>query len=83
MLCVDREYRYRRKIRLIEGNAKCRHLKKFTCKGTLRQVFISLRPRTRFYSHGVNIFPVFRKNMLMIFYRLGHKSSKAHDFLQF
>jgi hypothetical protein len=22
----------RRKIRLIEGNAKCRHLKKFTCK---------------------------------------------------
>ncbi len=33
----------RRKIRLIEGNAKCRHLKKFTCKGTLRQVFICLR----------------------------------------
>ncbi len=31
---------YRRKIRLIKGNAKCRHLKKFTCKGTLRQVFI-------------------------------------------
>ncbi len=30
----------RRKIRLIEGNAKCRHLKKLTCKGTLRQVFI-------------------------------------------
>jgi hypothetical protein len=28
----------RRKIRLIEGNAKCRHLKKLTCKGTLRQV---------------------------------------------
>ncbi len=24
----------RRKIRLIEGNPKCRHLKKFTCKGT-------------------------------------------------
>jgi hypothetical protein len=38
--------RERRKIRLIEGNAKCRHLKKLTCKGTLRQVFISLRPRT-------------------------------------
>ncbi len=34
----------RRKIRLIEGNAKCRHLKKLTCKGTLRQVFICLRP---------------------------------------
>ena len=30
----------RRKIRLIEGNAKCRHLKKLTCKETLRQKFI-------------------------------------------
>jgi hypothetical protein len=29
-----------RKIRLIEGNEKCRHLKKLTCKGALRQVFI-------------------------------------------
>jgi hypothetical protein len=29
----------RRKIRLIECNAKCRYLKKFTCKGTLLQVF--------------------------------------------
>ncbi len=29
----------RRKIRLIESNAKCRYLKKFTCKWTLRQVF--------------------------------------------
>ncbi len=28
-----------RKIRLIECSAKCRYLKKFTCKGTLRQVF--------------------------------------------
>jgi hypothetical protein len=28
----------RRKIRLKEGNANCRHLNKFTCKGTLRQV---------------------------------------------
>jgi hypothetical protein len=33
-----------RKFRLIESNAKCRHLKKFTCKWTLRQVFICLRP---------------------------------------
>ena len=38
----------RRKIRLIEGNAKCRHLKKVTSKGTLRQVFICLRPRTAY-----------------------------------
>ncbi len=29
----------RRKIRLIESNAKCRYLKKLTCKGTLRQLF--------------------------------------------
>jgi hypothetical protein len=28
----------RRKIRLIDVNAKCRHLKKFTRKGTFRQV---------------------------------------------
>jgi hypothetical protein len=33
-----------RKIRLIESNAKFRYLKKFTCKGTVRQVFICLRP---------------------------------------
>jgi hypothetical protein len=33
-----------RKIRLIEGNAKCRHLKKVPCKGTLWQVFICMRP---------------------------------------
>jgi hypothetical protein len=31
--------RAHRKIRLIESNAKCCYLKKFTCKGTLRQVF--------------------------------------------
>jgi hypothetical protein len=33
-------------INFIETKAKCRHLKKFTCKGTLRQVFICLRLRT-------------------------------------
>ncbi len=37
-----------RKIRLIEVNAKWHHLKKFTCKGTLRLVFICLRPRTSY-----------------------------------
>ncbi len=31
----------RRKIRLIEDDAKYQHLKELTCKGTLRQVFIS------------------------------------------
>jgi hypothetical protein len=35
----------RRKIKLIEGNAKCRHLKKLTYKGSLWQVFICLRPK--------------------------------------
>jgi hypothetical protein len=37
------------KIRLIEGNAKCRHPKKLACQGTLRQVFICLRPRTPYH----------------------------------
>jgi hypothetical protein len=35
----------RRRTRLIESDAKCRHLKKLTCKGTLQQVFICLRLR--------------------------------------
>ena len=35
---------WRRKIRLIESNSKCRYLKKLTCKETLRQAFIYLRP---------------------------------------
>jgi hypothetical protein len=36
---VDRYVR--RKIRLIEGNVKCRYLKKLTCKGTFRQFYLS------------------------------------------
>ncbi len=36
----------RRKLILIEANAKCRHLKNWSEKGTLQQVFICLRPRT-------------------------------------
>jgi hypothetical protein len=39
--------------RPVEGSAKCRHLKKLTCKGTLRQVFICLRPRTP-YPHPLH-----------------------------
>ncbi len=35
----DGNIQRRRKIRLKECNAKCRYLKKLTCKGTLRQVF--------------------------------------------
>jgi hypothetical protein len=38
--------RIRRKIKLLEDNAECHHLKVLTCKVTLRQVFICLRPRT-------------------------------------
>jgi hypothetical protein len=34
-----------RETRIIEGNAKCHHIKQFIYKGTL-QVFICLRPRT-------------------------------------
>ncbi len=37
----------RRKIRAIEGNTKCLHLKKSTCKGVLQQVFICLKMKTR------------------------------------
>ncbi len=43
-VCVGGGGPGRRKIRLIEGNAKCRHLKKLTYKGTLRQVFICWGP---------------------------------------
>jgi len=53
----------RRKIRFIEGNAKCRHLKKFAYTGTLRQVFICLRPRTPYRSpltgHNVYVYTVY------------------------
>jgi hypothetical protein len=34
----------RRQIKLIESNVKCRYLKKFTSKGTLRQVFYLSEP---------------------------------------
>jgi hypothetical protein len=34
-------------INYIESNAKCRHLKKYTCKGTTRQVFTCLREGER------------------------------------
>jgi hypothetical protein len=51
----------RRKIRLIEGKAKCRHLKILTCKGTLRQVFICLRPRTPYtpLSHCILVYSIY------------------------
>jgi hypothetical protein len=49
----------RRKIRLIEGNAKCRHLKKFTCKGTAGGVYL---PRTPYptppLTHCINVYRI-------------------------
>ncbi len=41
----------RRKIRFIEGKAKCLHLKKCTCKGTLRQVSEQFTKLGRKYQH--------------------------------
>jgi hypothetical protein len=35
----------REKIKLIESNAKCCYLKKLTCKGSWRQVFICLKSK--------------------------------------
>jgi hypothetical protein len=35
-------------INYIDTKAKCRHLQEITCKGTLRQVLICLRPRTQY-----------------------------------
>ncbi len=46
----------RRKIRLREGNAKCCHLKELICKGTLRQEFICLRPRTPYTLYACNVY---------------------------
>jgi hypothetical protein len=38
-----------RKVRLIESNAKCRYLKKLTCKETWQQVFLSVWGPFPFY----------------------------------
>ncbi len=40
--CHTGERVVRRKIRLIEGNAECHHLKRLTCRGTWREVFLSV-----------------------------------------
>ncbi len=56
----------RRKIRLIESNDKCRHLKKLTCKGTLRRVFYlsaaHSAPMTPYSPplHTVDVYTVYR-----------------------
>jgi hypothetical protein len=52
----------RRKMRLIEDNAKFPHLKKFTCTGTLRQVFICLRLRIPYppppFTHCIRVYRI-------------------------
>ncbi len=54
------EYIFRRKTRLVEDNAKCWHLRKLTCKGTLRQVFICLSLRTPYPPlHIVYVYTVY------------------------
>jgi hypothetical protein len=68
--CLENKHKLLGIIRIIErlnsyveGNAKCRHLKKMTYKGTLRQVFICLRAKTPYttplhtvYVHTVYLF---------------------------
>jgi hypothetical protein len=52
----------RRKIRLIEDNAKCRYLQKLICNGTLRRVSLSvsgLEPHTPPPLHSVYVYTVF------------------------
>ncbi len=48
---VKRVYVSKWGIWLKESNARCRYLKKFTCKGILRQVFICLRPLSLLWPH--------------------------------
>ncbi len=55
----------RRKIRLIESNAKCRHLTKLTCGGTLWQVFfrvygLEIANFLHTFSHVGNFSPALR-----------------------
>jgi hypothetical protein len=44
-----------RKIKLIEGNAKCGHLKKLTCKGTLRQ---AQNPKPPPLTHCIRVYNI-------------------------
>jgi hypothetical protein len=51
--------------KLIDSNARCSYLKKFTCKGTLRQVFICLRPRTLYpppLTHCIRVYIMYTKS---------------------
>jgi hypothetical protein len=59
-----RERPQRRKIRLIEGIAKCRHPQKIDHKGTWRQVFICLRAQNPVPPHCI-VYSVFVNTMYL------------------
>ncbi len=67
---------WRRKIRLIEGNAKSCHLKKFTSTGILRQVFICLRPITPYPSPSDTLYTFIQYNYL---HREGVREGKLNQ----
>ncbi len=64
--CLSRS---RRKISLTEVNAKYRHLKKSTCKGTLRQVFL-LQFIDRRFSCVHSVMFVFSTQLCDLYYPL-------------
>jgi hypothetical protein len=62
-ICRDADKNIHRKMRLIEGNAKCCHLKKLTGKWTLRQVLTVWGPGPytppQTHTHTVYLFTVY------------------------
>ncbi len=48
----------RSKIRLIEVNSKCCHLKKMTWKRTLRHMLFCMRPRTLYTVHCICVYRI-------------------------
>jgi hypothetical protein len=56
-----------RKMRLIEVNSKCRHLKKLTCKGTSRKVFIGTPTKRQVSKRQVSKRPVSKRLKRQVF----------------
>jgi hypothetical protein len=65
----------RRKIRLVEGSAEC-HLKKLTCKGTLRQVFYKIY-LSEVPSHGPIFLPL--THYICIQYTYSHGGANQRE----
>jgi hypothetical protein len=57
-----------------DSKAKCRHLKKLTCKGTLRQVFICLRPPPLLRHHTPPPYTLYT----CILYTYSHREGEVH-----